>query len=77
MTTMFLRAEPSVKEASSFPNGMAHTHAFINKFYREKFSFPPGIAPGPDLTFVGDTGTNSPPKNQTGNISVWSLSHVE
>lgn len=53
------------------------THSFIHKFYREKLPFPSGIAPGTDLTFVGDTGTNSPPKNQTDDISVYSLSYLE
>lgn len=40
------------------------THTLINQFYGEKLPFPSGVAPGTDLTFVGDTSTNSPPKNQ-------------
>lgn len=87
-TTMFLfglplfaisqacRAESCFSEPSSLTSPVAHTHTFINEFYREKLPFPSGIAPGTDLTFVGDPSTNSPPKTQIGYISVYSISYL-
>lgn len=59
------RGEPSVSQSWGlfFPH-LTDTHTLINQFYGEKLPFPSGVAPGTDLTFVGDTSTDSPPKNQ-------------
>lgn len=46
------------------------THTFIQYIKREKLSFSFRVTPGADIGLVGDSGSDSPPRNKTEYILV-------